>query len=254
MAKGKIRTVTGYILLGLQAWAILMNPDAGFVFVPELWLRSVLYMLGYWGHGIVGFVLVNSGLKAKRTYEDVSVKIHAPQKGVFLWLRYVIAALLSGFCLVLAYGTVESARRIFMEYNLRYLYYYLLLTVAHVFMIVYLLFYAGRRPSHLLSAALGFAAAANGYFFLSRFSLETVPLTVCYLAAAGLYTWLGVYLLRPHRSKTPVWVLGVTATALTLPWASFGVQVDLGLVLAFFVYTVVAPLEDTTDHGGNENG
>ncbi len=257
MAKGHIRIITGSALIALQALAVLGNPDGGFFFTPELWLQSLLYLLGYWGHGIVGFILVKTGLNAKRTYEPVSLLLHKPQTGVFAWIRYLFTGITVGYFLLLGYRCIEIFASVTRLMNLSLLYYHLLLLLSYGFLAAYLVGFVGKRPSHLLSAVLGFSAAGNGYLFLTNFAL-TFPLCIGFLAGAALYGLLAVYLLRPCPVPTVIRTLGGAGAVLLLLfgvlfWFGIGNALpwDLGLHLTVFVYTVAAPLNTI---GGNENG
>ena len=267
MSKGHIRIITGSVLIALQALAVLGNPDGGFLFVPEYLLRSVLYLLGYWGHGIVGFVLVKTGLNAKRTYEPVSICVYGPQIGVFSWLKYAIASLLAGFLVLGIREFLGSFQlRLFLS-SLTQLYHSLLCLLAQGFMIVYLAAYVGRRPSHLFQAALGFSAVAYAYAIIPYagsllLNGTTAPASACLLCGAAVYGGLAILMLRDHRRAMYIRLLGGIGSGLILLGIFLSASMvrresilptDLCLHLSIFVYTVVAPLTDTTENGGNEN-
>ena len=267
MSKGHIRVITGSILIALQALAVLGNPDGGFFFAAEYLWYSVLYLLGFWGHGIVGFVLVKAGLNAKRTYEPVSIHVNGPQTGVFSWLRYPIAGLLTGFLVLGIREFLESFQlRLFLS-SLTQLYHSLLCILAQGFMIVYLVGYVGKRPSHLFQAALGFSAAAYAYAIIpyaeSLFaSTMTAPASACLLLGSGIYAGLAVLLLRQRRKAAHIRLLGGIGSGLMLLGMILSLVMvrvknalptDLCLHLSIFVYTAAAPLTDTAINGGNEN-
>ncbi len=232
MKRGIIRIILGIVMIALQILGIYGAFAYGTV-------GSEIYTPGYYSVGIGGIILLvfglrayKKGLRSQLVLHTNSGKLHTAIK----WVSFAISTLLFISYLVTFVGNLES----FPVFTL-------LMLLGFLSFSVYLLFYAGKKPSCLLSTSLiligsAYINSVMGSFpdlalYLaesSSYVLYILIRTLPKLAVAILYIIIAVKLYRESFSAKTVRVLGAIAFALEMV-AEVLLSVIIGNSYYFFV-------------------
>lgn len=148
MKKGILRISFGAVLLFLQLiglWA--MGEDPYFELDLSSFYNFALSFWAYFGTGICGIVLLIFGLQAYKKGERPAFVLHVCTRKIHTVIRWVCVGLV---LLIFLYSILRFV--CFWQYNSVSI--MLLQILSAAFLLVYLLFYIGKRPSYVFSAAL----------------------------------------------------------------------------------------------------
>lgn len=261
MKKGILRIVFGSILLLLQVIGLWGKMRSGYEpYEPLLFdfYDFLLYIWGYFGVGICGTVLLFFGIRAYKTGEHAALILHFNTRKIHTVIRWVCVGFISLsfvyyvflFVCNWQYGSIAIM---------------LLQMFSLFFMLIYLLFYVGKRPSYVFSASLAFAGIVylgRGADIFTGYSLylfageSGAPIlwgqVLSYYMAGVLYLILAVKLYKEKFTGKWIRIFGWAAFIILiygillsdlLLWGEMYFNADALIImlapLVFFIYTCV---------------
>ncbi len=248
--KGIIRIVVGTVLLFLQILSLIGDITSGAGLAPAgSFFYNVAFYIGYFSAGICGGLLFVFGVRAYRTGQTAQLVLHQGVRTVDTVIKYAAIVLLGLRLISLIYTVLTNNIVSYMTF--------FLWLVCFVFMLIYLCFFQGRKPSFLFSASILFAGAAylfgTGHNLLSYilylFTIERgwLPLvfsTLPVVITGILYLVLGVLLYSENFSVSSVKILGSVLFAFVIIEQIIGplILVNCGFTHVFRLSNFIFPL------------
>ncbi len=165
MKKGLIRILLGLLGLGLAAVFISEGDFLDIHRLKDLFDPfNLVMLLFYSAPGIVGIVLIISGLRAYEFGTSVDTVLHADGNRLHTVLRYLAAALAAYSSVFYLVNLIPPLQWFKLDTDPYGLLIFPFWGLSALCLTVYLLFFYGRKPSQLLPAAFWLAAAGQFFF------------------------------------------------------------------------------------------
>ncbi len=268
MAKGLFRIISGSILMLLQVFSLLGLKDGSIFALSfssfDAFLFTFTSLIGFFLPGIIGFFLFKYGVKAYQTMDRAEIILHKSTSIAHIITKYVSLA----FVIIRGIYIVRSFLSIDKYTSLTYILSSIFIAISIISIIVYLIFYYGKRPCFLFSTTLLFLGIHHSlhtfnsfeYFFMDAKILEILFDSLPYASAGILYMIIAVKLYKENYSTKTIRILGAIAFASEMSGTIYSAILHFQYVnliyiletlilhtlyLFVFVYTVIIPVRDS---------
>ena len=239
--------ISGITLIIFQLIADMGNSNASSL--------NLIGFIAYCSVGIIGLILLIIGIRAKAKGKNATIIVHAANERKYTVLSYISATFVGIICLsdIIALFGDDFSQSLVFE------------TIGSMLLLIYLIFYRGKKPSFLFPIAelcLGLSYI-YGLFNLNTvyiLSLENPSLYIIFSIAPRfisgvIYIILATVIYRESYTVSNIKILGSIVFALIMFVIIFWRLIVLGyfnlnipsiiLPLTIFLYTCVVPINNT---------
>ena len=238
--------ISGITLIIFQLIADVGNSNASSL--------NLIGFIAYCSVGIIGLIMLTIGLLPK-TKLKATIILHQTYKKRYNVLSYIFAILVGIIC----FGYMNL---LFDEFSQ----YYLFLTISSLYLLIYLLFYRGKKPSSLFPIAMLFFGLSNIYGVLGWLPIVIIQspskdlfahaiFRILFMFSSSvIYIILSIMIYKEKFAISRIKILGRIAFVLMVIfifraliidlWLHFNIE-EIILPLTIFLYTCVVPINNT---------